>query len=347
MVEISIDLKDIGTGTSADTRGGGGISLGGAKGISTSFKAALKSLGLISLLGSIVAIVMSWRPLMSIVGGLVKLVSQFLVPISMVLTTLLFPILLLLKPIVRSIRQIMLPFFKQAMQFMKEGFLEKSSKKIGLGATTVLAGIMAVISLLSGEVLKTIASVLISVLAPIVGIFSGSAEQYLTEELLPNIGAIVDVATASSIASMAAIITNLGTSAGSDMDTFIGDVVTSLDRVFPALSNSFLKETKKALETAKTDLAKSSLLLQKNLFLEWSNLGVIGAGAIASAFDAMIAALPNQEKGEARPAEFRVRSGFERIFDKFTGRSALEAVGESVTAPISSPDLARSSIGVG
>lgn len=139
----------------------------GGESLGIAIKGVLIGLGLASGVGLIALIITSFKPLVSMISNIFKLISLILKPISDMFTVLLLPILLIIKPIAAALKQIMLPFLQLGIQIMRmgsekisEGDLVGGTEFLTLGAMTILEGL--------GVVILTAASAVIQMLAEIV-----------------------------------------------------------------------------------------------------------------------------------------------------------------------------------
>lgn len=131
--------------------------------------------------GVILQIMQSFKPLISMINNVIRILVEFLRPIADVVMLLLYPILQILKPILQVFREIMAPFRKlafslasQAGQARAAGDTETALKLQGLSISTLLQGLNVAVFGIFGEVLKTIIDVLSFNIQSLVGFLGGA-----------------------------------------------------------------------------------------------------------------------------------------------------------------------------
>ncbi|MFZ5988885.1 MAG: hypothetical protein ACOYWZ_17405 [Bacillota bacterium] len=254
-----------------------------------------KALGIGSAITAIVSIIKTFKPLMSMLSALFKMIMTALSPIADVVMVLLYPILLMLKPIVIAINQIMMPFFKQAMRFMREGVEEKNAGKLAAGFSIIMTGIQAIVLYLAGEFIKMIATIFMTGVAILVGLFSKEAGNAIQTQIIPGINGFIDAIIASGIAYLALEVVSLGDSLNSDMSNFKVDIISAIDNVFPSLSSGFIDGLDKALNLVETDgIASAMTKLTETTGAELDSFSKDISTGIGAAFDGIIKAF-NEE----------------------------------------------------
>jgi hypothetical protein len=325
--QIRVKLDGSGKATSTETGVAGSGSQAQAEG---AFKSVLDGMGLGAGIALLSGLVDGFKPLLSMVAALTKVVMLTLMPISQVIMGLLYPVLLIMKPIVLAVNQIMMPFLTQAMEFMREGTETGNAGMVAAGMTTLMAGLNAVILYMSSSLMTFVTTAFLTVVAEIVGLISDDGKSFITDQIIPNIQGIMETATASGIGAIAMQITNMGALLGADMSSFNANVVSMIDGVFPNLSDEFITGLEEALALTETDGIKAGYTaLLATTADEWSKYSVAASQSIYDAFFDMITAVGSGEIS----LEFlgiEEESFFGKLFD--TVRENWDLIG-SVVAP--------------
>ncbi len=267
-----------------------------AKEVSKGMQSVLQGLGIGSGIGIIVNILKSFQPLLSMVSLLIKEIAFMLSPITDVILTLLYPVLLLLKPIVFAVNQVMLPFLKQAMTFMREGIKEGDPSKIVAGTSTILSGLNAVMLFISGDLIKMTSNLLLTIVAGVVGLFSSTAANFITNEIIPGLNNMIDSMTSLGMTSMAMNVVALGKAVGTNTESFRENFIGSLDKLFPNLSDDFVKGLTETLDIVQMEgYFKGFLKLGDTASDLWTNFGSESSSFIDSAFKSIIASIGGAE----------------------------------------------------
>lgn len=204
---MPVSSKSAGAGTFAAAETAGDI-LSGGKGKTaggSSMGQILTKLGIAAGgIGIIVSALNHFKPIVSLVGNITKMLLEFLRPIADMITILLVPILQALRPILMMVRVLMQPFRALAYKLLGEGGKAMQSGDMGkatalyaLAFQTLMTGIQAMIMKLFISVLDMawtgLAQLLSAVAGAIVGffanIFGASDEQIkaLQERIKGNI----------------------------------------------------------------------------------------------------------------------------------------------------------------
>lgn len=130
---------------------------------------------------SIVGIVMQFRPLISIVKNISKILVEFLRPIADMVTILLMPLLLIIKPILIVFRQLMAPFRKAALQLAAAGGVAlrnkdfgKAASLFGLSFITMFKPLIDLVLQFMGKIMKTAIDAIGFIMKTIPGIADSS-----------------------------------------------------------------------------------------------------------------------------------------------------------------------------
>jgi hypothetical protein len=284
-VEINVKGSDRG-GSQESSKSGISIpSSLSPKAISGGIKGAIKALGIASAIGFIVNIILSFKPLMSVLGNLGKMIGYLLAPIANAITVLLYPVLLLLKPIVRVVNQLMSPFIRLALQLMKEG-------KTGESTLVLFSGLSVVFIKLISEVVKFVGDSIIYLIGTIIGLVSKEAGDQIINNLIPAFNTLVDDQSAIMSAKMVLGLVNLLDNTNINLEGFITNSIDAIKASYPNISQQVsdsLDNVKKLAIDGDLDLAFSSLNLA--MVNSFANFATNAGYAIASAFRAMITAI--------------------------------------------------------
>jgi len=248
-------------------------------------KSAMEGMGIGSGMTAIQGILQQFQPLISVAGGIFKLVTVLLSPISDLVIGLLIPIMLIIKPIALAVNQIMLPFFTQAVEFFRVGAETGDVDATAAGFSTLLAGINAVMVLLASQLLSVVLTLGLSVLADIVGIFSESGEAFIRDSLIGNIDALIQSMAASAIGMLALQVVQLGEIVDVDTTTFQNNIASAIGNSFTYVSDEWLDEFRLAMQTVEDEgLTAGMLALSTATQSEWTKLATEGTTAIFDAF---------------------------------------------------------------
>jgi len=254
------------------------------KNISSGISKVLKGLGIVSAISIIANLVLSFKPLMSVVSNIFKMVGMLLRPIASVLMVLLMPILMLLKPIVRSVNQLMRPFIVLAMEFMREG-------EFGKATATILGGLGIVWIKMSAEFIKFIGTVIISALAGLFGLVSEDAKNQINDNMLPAFYTFVDDQAALMSAGIVAGVAKIAQGSNVGIDKFVNDAMDAIETSYPNISQS----TRDALNQVRLLAIEGDLV---GVFKTLTSVGIQSimtfggevSAALSGAFAAMIEA---------------------------------------------------------
>lgn len=283
-LEVKVDIA--GASTSGDAGDSTSIpDIPTPKAIGKGFSGAIKASGIGAAIAFIADVVLSFKPLVSVVTNIAKMVSMLLRPISDAVVILLMPILLLMKPIVRAVNQLMRPFIMLAMQFMRDG-------EIGKATSAILGGLSVVLIKISAELIKLVGGLLITILAEIVGVFSDDAKAKLLDNFLPAFLTLVDDQAAIASAAIVGVTAQLAEVGSEEYDGFIDRSVSAIISAYPNIS----EQVKTALDTFKTQAIEGDLKnAYKTLTIASVNsigdFGTRAASALGGAIQAMISAL--------------------------------------------------------
>jgi len=205
---------------------------------------------------AIVGIANSFKGVLSILGGISKLISELLRPIADVIFLLLRPILEILKPIMIVVRQVMAPFRKIAFQLSSEGAKAlragDSGKAAGLFAASIgagLAGVSAVITVLFKDIIKLTITGAGELLAAFVDIiFPGAGDRI--REVAAGLGEIIDGAAGIIIETNAKVVQAVADRLGVDLQgQFLTDVRKMIDTVVTSGDNSIVNSFRKNMNS--------------------------------------------------------------------------------------------------
>jgi hypothetical protein len=300
------------------TEGGNvGLSKGFLKDLKVGFKAALGATGLLFVVELLVSLLTNLKSLTSVISGLFKLISLLLSPIADVVIVFLTPILLILKPIVNVINQVMLPFFKQAMVFMREGVAEGDPLKIAAGAQTILLGLGAVITTLSAGIIKLIGDIFLTGIAEIVGIFSLSGKETILNEIIPAFDNFMNDITAVGVSAFGAQVIALGERVGSDTTVFQNDFLSMIQNVF-SVDEDMTKAIDESFNTVRDEgIIKGMAELLEATGLAWDSFKSDGELGIDNFFKAIFDAI-DTVSGFELPSFGNAEDNNVGFFQKFT-----------------------------
>lgn len=263
-LEVKVDIAGASTAGGGDSSETGGLTdIPTPKGIGKGISGAIKGLGIAAAIGFIADVVLSFKPLVTIVTNILKLISLLLRPVADAITTLLTPVLIILKPIVRSVNQLFRPFITLALSFLKAG-------ETGKATATILGGLGVVLIKISSEVIKLIGSLVITTFASLFGLVSEEAQAKLNDELLPAFFQLVDEQSAIASSFIVLGVAQLGETGSEAIVNFVNDSIDSILTNYPSISkevadkiNDMKKDTIKGdfdlALTALTSAAKTSL----------------------------------------------------------------------------------------
>ena len=281
-LEIKVDVGETPEGEAGDT----GVAIPNVAGISKGIKGAVKGLGIASAIAIIADVVMSFKPLVTIVSNILKMLSMIFRPIADAVMILLMPILLMMKPIVKAVNQLMNPFIKLAMELMKEG-------EMGKATAVLLGGLSVVFIKLASEAIKMIGALFIIGAAKIFGIFSEESEKTIMDKLLPAWFTLVEDQSAIASEYIVLGITKLIENSNVGVDDFVNNATDAIISAYPLMS----KEVKKALLLFKEqaiagDLKDAMDTLNLATVTSFGTFGTKAGTALAEAFAEMIRAIP-------------------------------------------------------
>jgi hypothetical protein len=255
MDEVAV-IRIIGGAGSEGIDGSGGVNAGArgargpkapAGGMGAIMSGALKAVGVGSLVGLVAGLVSANKALLSVVGGVVRMLGYLLKPITDVVTALLMPVLFALKPIVMIVNRVMQPFirlamesFKTAAEKRKEGDFAGAAAAEAIGLAAGLAGVSsAMMAFLAESIKQTISSMTVmlgALLQPIFSFFGITEDQVLNEvnRIISGVSAGIDAITVTMIGTNANMLAKLADSAGVETEGFRTDVSKMISDVFNA-----------------------------------------------------------------------------------------------------------------
>ena len=204
-----------------------------------------------------------FKPILTIAKGIIKVLGEFLRPISDVIVLLLLPILQILKPILLVVRQIMAPFRRLAFSLGRQAAEARAggdtAAATGLQALSIAAigqGVVATFAFLTQGIvtsmidtatfiLQSLVGILGTFLAPILSLFGVNADEvvsFLNGKITEGAQIAKDsigVGIAVVLSTQTALIVAAAAALGADVSTEFGAVNQTLGDLFVGDTNSF------------------------------------------------------------------------------------------------------------
>lgn len=199
----------------------------------------VKGLNIGTGLSVIQSIMQQFRPLVSVVSNLMKMLLLVLSPLQYLLTGLLIPILLILKPIAILVKKLMMPFFSLAMQAMvggaelitESGEVADGAALFTVGAMTLLNGVGAILTVLSMQVVQMVGDLFLNLFLLIFGIFIPISETQ-RDAVLSEYQTQTDNLFSTILGAMTDSVAQLNQMAGLDTTQFKTDANDLISELF-------------------------------------------------------------------------------------------------------------------
>jgi len=235
-------------------------SLLGSLGTATGLSAGIGGFAAGGLAGGVAGLLISqlkvFQPVISLVKGIVQMLSQFLQPITDVVILLLMPILQILKPILIVVRQIMQPFrqlafslSRQASQALREGDTGQAAGLFGLSIAAIGLGVEAVFAFFLKESIKGFIDA--------IGTLFTFIFPFLEDQINAGIKAAkdaIDFGVAALITTQAFAISKAATALGADVTKEFGNIIDTMNKLFIGDENSFKASFDSMTDAMQNDL---------------------------------------------------------------------------------------------
>jgi len=244
-----------------------------------------KSLKIASILTIIASIVMSFKPLMSVISNIGKMLGYLLQPISMVIMTLLYPILIILKPIMIAVNQLMAPFTKAAMQLFGEG---ETAKGVGV----LFGGLSVVFIKVFAESIKFAGGGILIAVANLFGLVNEETKNIILNELLPAFYQAVDDTAAFLSGGVIAETAKILEGTSVDFDKFVNEAFGAVKSAYDGMSKEALEGLNQMQEDVlNKDYTAALQSMTTGMVDSWIDFGISVGFALRKMNQSWIAAL--------------------------------------------------------
>ncbi len=182
-------------GAAAGTEAGGGL-FGQISGALGGIMTALGPIGL--AVTAIAGIVLSFKPVMTLIKAISRILIEFLRPIANIVITLLMPILAILRPILKTWQAMMMPYMKKmfamlgtGMKAMEKGETGTAMKAFGTAMLYAFKPLLDLFLYAVEWLVKGVTIVFLELFRPIIEAFGGNVDE-LKESAFTSIGNFFD-----------------------------------------------------------------------------------------------------------------------------------------------------------